>query len=292
MQRVEGLISSFGLQNQANDLIGTPIRKGISGGQKRRVTLASQLITSPRIVFLDEPTSGLDSHASFEVINFVRNICKKHSILVIASIHQPSTATFNLFDKLLLLSLGSTIYNGPVSDVTRFFAAQGCEIPTYTNPAEHVLELVNTDFATDQAAAESKLRGLQEGWEGSTESRSLNEEIESVKSGTTSPRAKLVEDHERLSAAQKFLVPFTLVHRNFIKSYRDVIAYGIRIAMYLGLAIMMGTVWLRLAADQESIIPITNAIVSTLPFVTVAYSVVLRRSLYEFHGSGIHSGLH
>jgi ABC-type multidrug transport system ATPase subunit len=266
MQRVKGLISSFGLQKQSNTLIGTPIRKGISGGQKRRVTLASQLITSPRIVFLDEPTSGLDSHASYEVMNFVRNICKRHNILVIASIHQPSTATFNLFDKLILLSLGSTIYNGPIGEVASFFAQQGCEIPTYTNPAEHVLQLVNTDFALDQDSATERLRGLQEGWDNSLESRSLNEEIESVKiSGTSSPsNVKLVEDHERLSAGQRFWVPFTLVHRNFIKSYRDVIAYGIRIVMYLGLAIMMGTVWLRLKADQESIIPLTNAIVSTI----------------------------
>lgn len=78
--RIEGLLSAFGLQNQADTLIGTPIRKGISGGQKRRVSVASQLITSPKILFLDEPTSGLDSAASFEVMNFVRNIAKKYKV--------------------------------------------------------------------------------------------------------------------------------------------------------------------------------------------------------------------
>jgi ABC-type multidrug transport system ATPase subunit len=52
--RIEGLLSSFGLQNQAGTLIGTPIRKGLSGGQKRRVSVASQLITSPKVLFLDE----------------------------------------------------------------------------------------------------------------------------------------------------------------------------------------------------------------------------------------------
>ena len=80
MARINSLIAAFGLQGQAETLIGTPIRKGISGGQTRRVSVASQLITSPKILFLDEPTSGLDSLASFEVINFVRDIAKKHKV--------------------------------------------------------------------------------------------------------------------------------------------------------------------------------------------------------------------
>jgi ABC-type multidrug transport system ATPase subunit len=78
--RIDGLIESFGLQAQANALIGTPIRKGISGGQKRRVGVASQLITSPKILFLDEPTSGLDSAASWEVINYLKGIAKRNNV--------------------------------------------------------------------------------------------------------------------------------------------------------------------------------------------------------------------
>jgi ABC-type multidrug transport system ATPase subunit len=78
--RIEGLLSSFGLRHQADTIIGTPIRKGVSGGQKRRVSVASQLTTSPKILFLDEPTSGLDSAASFEVMSFVRDLAKKHRV--------------------------------------------------------------------------------------------------------------------------------------------------------------------------------------------------------------------
>jgi len=109
-------------------LIGTPIRKGISGGQKRRVSVASQLITSPKILFLDEPTSGLDSAASFEVMKFVRDIAKKYKVLVIASIHQPSTTSFELFDKLMLLSRGRMVYNGKVKHVKGYFAGLGYEV--------------------------------------------------------------------------------------------------------------------------------------------------------------------
>jgi ABC-type multidrug transport system ATPase subunit len=82
MRRIDGLIESFGLRGQANNIIGTPIRKGISGGQKRRVSVASQLITAPRILFLDEPTSGLDSAASFEVISFVKEVAKRNNVSI------------------------------------------------------------------------------------------------------------------------------------------------------------------------------------------------------------------
>lgn len=78
--RVETLIDSFGLQNQRDNLIGTPIRKGISGGQKRRVSVASQLITAPKILFLDEPTSGLDSTASFEVIRLLKTYAQQNNV--------------------------------------------------------------------------------------------------------------------------------------------------------------------------------------------------------------------
>ena len=78
--RIEGLLSSFGLHDQADTIIGTPIRKGVSGGQKRRVSVAAQLMTSPKILFLDEPTSGLDSAASWEVMSFVKELAKKHKV--------------------------------------------------------------------------------------------------------------------------------------------------------------------------------------------------------------------
>lgn len=79
-RRVETLISAFGLRDQANVLVGTPIRKGISGGQKRRLSIASQLITAPKVLFMDEPTSGLDSAASAEVMSFLRIIAKEHKV--------------------------------------------------------------------------------------------------------------------------------------------------------------------------------------------------------------------
>lgn len=74
------LLNAFGIQGQAKTLIGTPIKKGISGGQKRRVSVASQLITSPKILFMDEPTSGLDSTASYEVISYLKRLARRNNV--------------------------------------------------------------------------------------------------------------------------------------------------------------------------------------------------------------------
>jgi ABC-type multidrug transport system ATPase subunit len=79
-QRVDTLLSSFGLTNQKDMIIGTPIQKGLSGGQKRRVSVASQLITSPKILFLDEPTSGLDSVASYEIVSYLKEVARQYHV--------------------------------------------------------------------------------------------------------------------------------------------------------------------------------------------------------------------
>ena len=272
IQLIEALIAAFGLQNHASNLIGTPIRKGISGGQKRRVSVAAHLVTSPNILFLDEPTSGLDSAASFEVISFVKDIAKKHKLLVIASIHQPSTSVFAMFDKLLLLSQGSTAYSGPVTEVQPFFEACGFPIPLYTNPAEHIIDLVNTDFARNRNEVHQQLDFIRTSWSNSSlATATLARLTEEISGNSTSTENDAEVEGESAGA---LAIVLALIHRSFIKSYRDIVAYGIRIAMYMGLAIMMGTVWLRLSPDQGNIQSFINAIFfggAFMSFMAVAY---------------------
>jgi ABC-type multidrug transport system ATPase subunit len=78
--RVENLLADFGLVNQANTIVGTPLRKGLSGGQKRRLGVAAQLITNPRMLFLDEPTSGLDYVASHEVVSCLQKVAREKKV--------------------------------------------------------------------------------------------------------------------------------------------------------------------------------------------------------------------
>lgn len=90
---MDDLIASFGLQSQAHTIVGTPIKKGLSGGQKKRLGVASRLVTNPKILFLDEPTSGLDSALSLEVITYIKEIGKRNNVSIILLIRGEKNRT-------------------------------------------------------------------------------------------------------------------------------------------------------------------------------------------------------
>ena len=108
---VEGTLMEMGLQECADTVIGNWHLRGISGGEKKRLSIALEILTMPKILFLDEPTSGLDSASAFFVIQALSNIARDGRT-VISSIHQPSSEVFALFDDLFLLSGGENVYFG------------------------------------------------------------------------------------------------------------------------------------------------------------------------------------
>lgn len=108
---VEATIQEMGLQDCSDRLIGNWHLRGISGGEKKRLSVALEILTRPHLLFLDEPTSGLDSASAFFVIQTLRNLARDGRT-VVTSIHQPSSEVFALFDDLFLLSGGETVYFG------------------------------------------------------------------------------------------------------------------------------------------------------------------------------------
>jgi ABC-type multidrug transport system ATPase subunit len=289
--RVETLLKQFGLVGQRDALIGTALRKGISGGQKRRVSVASQLIAAPRILFLDEPTSGLDSAASHKVMQYIKDIATKHRLLVIASIHQPSTKIFEMFDKVLLLSGGKTCYYGTVDQIEPYFGSLGYHLPNHMNPAEFILDLTNVDFEDDITISQ-QAESIKKSWATSGDASHLSSQI-SAADRRASPNMRA---HGR-DWRRGFSATFTLIHRSFIKSRRDFVVYGIRFAMYLGLGIMMGTVWLRLPATQTSIQPFINAMFfcsAFMSFMAVTYvpAFIEDHNMYiKDHGNGLYGSV-
>ncbi|KAK8147666.1 hypothetical protein G3M48_001229 [Beauveria asiatica] len=278
LQRVDDLISSFGLHAQRNTIVGTPIKKGLSGGQKKRLGIASRLVTNPKILFLDEPTSGLDSALSFEVCSYIKSIGRQNNLIIIASIHQPSSATFRQFDQLCLLSGGKTCYYGPVPDASSYFNTIGYSIPPETNAAEFYLDLINTDLDKDGEIC-ARTDKICEAWATSRQHVDLDTSVSKAR------QLQQVSSPLKSEKPAAWMTPLVLLQRSWIKSYRDVIAYGIRIAMYLGLAILMGTVFLRLKTEQQYIQPYINAIFfggAFMSFMAVAYVPAFLEDLSTF----------
>ena len=152
---VDRLIRELGLEKCANTLCGNQFLKGLSGGQKRRLSLAISLIKRPVVLFLDEPTSGLDSASAASIVTFLKQYAQNEDVAVICTIHQPSTAIFQQFDDTMLLSGGRVAYSGPTSDVTRYFREEvGAVAPLEYSPAEFVLESINSDFGDEQKRQE------------------------------------------------------------------------------------------------------------------------------------------
>lgn len=111
----ERTIREMGLQDSMDTRIGEWGRKGLSNGQRRRVSICIQLLKRPKLLFLDEPTSGLDSAASYFVMNRIVKLAREYGMTVISSIHQPINEVFLLLHNLCLLSSGRMIYFGPSS---------------------------------------------------------------------------------------------------------------------------------------------------------------------------------
>ncbi|KAL4552298.1 hypothetical protein Ndes2526B_g06517 [Nannochloris sp. 'desiccata'] len=109
--QVLGLLTQLGLNECKNTVIGSPTRRGISGGEAKRVNIGLALITSPKVLFIDELTSGLDSFTAHNAVEVVNNL--KHSGMTICtSIHSPTPYTFQLFDRVLVLQRGRLVYQG------------------------------------------------------------------------------------------------------------------------------------------------------------------------------------
>ena len=144
------IIHQMGLAAQIDYRVGGPLPggitlRGLSGGQKRRLSIACALIANPSILFLDEPTSGLDSFSALTVMETMRSL-SRNGVTIICTIHQPRTNIWRLFDQLLLTAMGRLLYLGPASQAVDWFQSLGYPFDSFSNPADWIIDLVTTDF--------------------------------------------------------------------------------------------------------------------------------------------------
>ncbi|XP_040864580.1 ABC transporter G family member 1 isoform X3 [Glycine max] len=257
-ERADFTIREMGLQDAINTRIGGWGCKGISGGQERRVSICIEILTRPKLLFLDEPTSGLDSAASYYVMRRIATLAQNDHIqrTVIVSIHQPSSEVFQLFNSLCLLSLGKTVYFGPASAATEFFASNGFPCPPLMNPSDHLLKTINKDFdqdievglaGTKSMPTEEVIHILLNSYKSSERNQEVQNEVAVLSKKDTSSL-----DMKRGNAG--FLNQcLVLTKRSFINMYRDLGYYWLRLVIYIALAITLATVFYDLGTSYDSI---------------------------------------
>ncbi|KAH7444208.1 hypothetical protein KP509_02G069600 [Ceratopteris richardii] len=139
---VERIIDALGLESIRSSMVGTVEKRGISGGQRKRVNVGLEMVMEPSLLILDEPTSGLDSTSSQLVLKALRREALV-GVNVGVVLHQPSYSLFRLFDDVMFLAKGGrTVYLGPVDEVESYFSSMGIVIPERINPPDHIMDVL------------------------------------------------------------------------------------------------------------------------------------------------------
>lgn len=150
---VDETIGELGLSSCRDSLVGGVATRGISGGERKRLAVAVELVGRPSILLLDEPTSGLDSTTAFSLMATLKQLARAgHSIAVV--VHQPRTEIFNLFDDLLLLSRGKAVYSGRPDGVQAYLESVPTvtSLPSMTGIADWVMDVISLDEKRDGGA--------------------------------------------------------------------------------------------------------------------------------------------
>ncbi|KAL5766301.1 hypothetical protein ACOSP7_016918 [Xanthoceras sorbifolium] len=143
-ERVESLMYELGLKHVADSFVGDEENRGISGGERKRVSIGVDLMHNPSILLLDEPTSGLDSSSALQVIELLASMAKTKHRTVVLSIHQPSYRILQYISNFLILSHGSVVHNGTLELLEETIARQGFQIPIQLNALEFAMEIIQT----------------------------------------------------------------------------------------------------------------------------------------------------
>ncbi|KAG6496848.1 ABC transporter G family member 1-like [Zingiber officinale] len=251
--RAEDTIRDMGLQDAVDTRIGGYASKGISGGQRRRVSICIEILTRPKLLFLDEPTSGLDSAASFHVMDRIVKLARQDGRTILASIHQPSSEVFELFDQLCLLSAGKTVYFGPTARTNEFFALHGFPCPTFRNPSDHYLRTINKDFdmvsegtSMEDTQASAAIDILTNSYKQSQECQDTVRRVAEI----CAMDGALVKNKRQASFVDQCIV---LTKRSFVNMFRDLGYYWLRLAIYILLGLCIGTIFYDVGHSYGSI---------------------------------------
>ncbi|KAM6593450.1 hypothetical protein CsatA_001153 [Cannabis sativa] len=267
--RVQALIDQLGLRNAAKTIIGDEGHRGVSGGERRRVSIGIDIIHDPIVLFLDEPTSGLDSTSAFMVVKVLKRIAQSGSIVVM-SIHQPSYRILSLLDRLIFLSHGQTVYSGSPANLPLFFSEFGHPIPENENRTEFALDLIRE--LEETPGGTKSLVEFNNSWQAKTNdennpNRTTNRPKLSLKDAINASisRGKLVSGAPKdpnntttTGSFPTFANPFwmemvVISNRSVTNSRRMPELFGIRLGAVLVTGIILATMFWNLDSSPKGV---------------------------------------
>ncbi|CAL0310649.1 unnamed protein product [Lupinus luteus] len=144
----KSVIDQLGLTQCKDNMVGSPYVRGVSGGERKRVSIGQEMLINPSLLFLDEPTSGLDSTTAQRIVSTLWNLASGGKTIVM-TIHQPSSRIYYMFHKVLVLSEGNSLYFGKGSEAIEYFSSIGFAPALAMNPSDFILDLANGVYSNE-----------------------------------------------------------------------------------------------------------------------------------------------
>ncbi|EDS29091.1 ATP-binding cassette sub-family G member 4 [Culex quinquefasciatus] len=236
------------------------ITSRLSGGQKKRLSIALELINNPTIMFLDEPTTGLDSYSCNQVVDLLKQLAKQGRT-IIATIHQPSAKLFQEFDQVYVLSSGECMYQGCTNSLVPFLQSVDMPCPVYHNPADYVIELACGEHGMEKIQTMVMEMGNGESTDWFGDKRKVLK-LEQLRKKY--PLKKIIEQNDNLHATSQWHQLEVLIKRGIIKAKRDATLTHLRIGVNISIAAMLGFLFIDAGNEGSRVLDNYNLLFSIL----------------------------
>ncbi|XP_076032222.1 protein scarlet-like isoform X2 [Oratosquilla oratoria] len=253
--RVHELLKELGLTRAQNTRIGTPgMDKSLSGGERKRLAFATEILTDPPLLFCDEPTTGLDSYNARKLVKMMKEMAARGKT-ILCTIHQPSSEVFAMFDKLLLLAEGRVAYMGSSSGALDFFDGLGHKCPATFNPADYYIHTLAV-LPGHEFRSRDRIKRICDNFAVSAYAKDIEITIQYQDNMglSSSDSGQNDQFHSSLPRRPNYLIQLGwLLWRSLVDSYRNPAIHTIRTMQKILIAVLVGICYTNVTLNQAGI---------------------------------------